>query len=71
MVPFNWREPHHLYIGIILFIWALFLSGFWHYALLVSGTYLIADDVCQHTGGLHDLFVYLWGLTGLKWPGDK
>jgi len=67
---FNPLEFHHLYYGIIAFIISLFMHGFWHYFLLMSGVYMIADDICQHSGGLHALFVYLWGLTGWKWPGD-
>lgn len=71
MINFNIKEMHHLYIGIVLFIVSLFLRDFWHYFLLMSGVYLIADDICQHTGGVHSLFINLWYLTGWDWPFGK
>ena len=61
-------EFHHLYWGLMAIILSLFLHGFWHYLALIGGVYAVADDVCRHTGGLHELFCYLWGLTGWNWP---
>ena len=68
----NWKEFHHLYWGVLLLSLAWLLrkkeNRTWFYACLIVGVYMIADDLCQHTGGLHALFVYLWGLTGWPWP---
>ncbi len=65
----NWREAHHLYIGILLLIIGLYCKL---HILATAGTVLIIDDLYQHyrhvrqpdyKSPVHQLFVWLWSNT--------
>ena len=80
-MPFNWKQAHHLYIGIFFIVWGIFETGFWHYAFLLFGFHLFCDDLGQeiiklkkpdYRSPINIFFRYLWHLGfGDWWPfGD-
>ena len=61
--PFNPREWHHGYLGLVLIALSFLWGGAWLY---VPGAVLVVDDLAQHFLGLdpspiHRVYVkYLW-----------
>ena len=74
----NLKKAHHLYIGLLLIIIAIFLRGFWHYTTLIIGVWLASDDIGQeiikltrpdYQSPVNILFHYLWEkIFGTWWP---
>lgn len=53
-VPFNWRAPHHLYLGLFLIFFGWTMQPYPYYDLispyfLYVGLFIVIDDVIEHT----------------------
>lgn len=66
-VNFVWRGPHHLYIGLVLILFAWLMDPYEYYTVwtilfYILGTVIVIDDLVEHT---------ITGSTPLRWFFEK
>lgn len=77
LLRIKWREAHHLYVGIALFVLVLVLgirqawSEWWCFALGMAGLLLAWDDIYQHWRQMREPEYRSPGHRAFQWAWHK